>query len=146
MQQQAAPPQAPPQQQFQQQQMAPAAPAAQMMEAYNNHGLNISFSLEKDPANNQATKITASFVNSAAADCMDLSFQCAVPKFMTLGMNPPTSTTVPANRAGAVTQVINITNSMVGQKAAMIRVKLQFLVNGQNVDDMVQISNFPPGI
>lgn len=59
--------------------------------------------------------------------------QAAVPKFLKLEMLPPTSTNIPPASNGAVTQEIRLTNSMHGQKNIMLKLKLSFTINGQNV-------------
>ena len=46
------------------------------------------------------------------------SFQIAVPKFVTMEMRPASGAVVAAHRGAMVTQVVRVTNSMLGQKGA----------------------------
>jgi AP-1 complex subunit gamma-1 len=59
-------------------------------------------------------------------------------------MFPPTSTTIPANSNGTVTQQINLINSMQGQKNIMFKLKIGYTQGGAVVDEMTQVSSFPP--
>ncbi len=56
--------------------------------------------------------------------------QAAVPKYLKLEMLPPSSTTVPANSNGVVTQEIRLTNSLQGQKNLMLKLKIGFNMGG----------------
>jgi len=56
-----------------------------------------------------------------------------VPKYLKLEMFPPTSTTIPANSNGAVTQEIKLTNSMQGQKNIMLKLKIGYTQGGLTV-------------
>jgi len=99
-----------------------------------------------------------------------------VPKYLKLEMLPPSSTTIPARSQGEVTQEIKLVNSMQGQKAIMLKLKIAYkqgdamvcvlfiIFHGCNcpqstkliilmfdfsfffiqVDEMTQVSNFPP--
>jgi AP-1 complex subunit gamma-1 len=62
-------------------------------------------------------------------------------------MQPPTSTTVPpsGNMNKQVTQTINVTNSMLGQKNLMLKLKLGFTSKGTKIDHMATQSGFPAG-
>jgi hypothetical protein len=48
-------------------------------------------------------------------------------------MLPPSSTSVPAQSEGAVTQEIKITNTMQGQKNIMLKVKIAYTQGGVSV-------------
>ena len=56
----------------------------------------------------------------------NLVFQAAVPKYLKLEMLPPSSTTIPPNSRGSVTQEVRLTNSMQGQKNIMLKLKIGF--------------------
>jgi hypothetical protein len=101
------------------------------MQVYDKGGLAISFMLEKIPGAPTKTKITSSFVNSSPTPMTDLLFQCAVPKYITLQMSPASGNMVPPNRSGSPSQVVNIDNTLQGQKGVMMRMKIQFKQNGQ---------------
>ena len=73
-----------------------------------------------------------------------IAFQAAVPKYLKLEMSPASSSTVPPNSQGAVTQEIKLVNSMQGQKAIMLKIKLGYSQGGHAVEEMAQVSSFPP--
>ncbi len=77
-------------------------------------------------------------------DALLFVFKAAVPKYLKLEMFPPTSTTIPANSNGAVTQEIKLSNSMQGQKNIMLKLKIGYSQGGVVVDEMAQVSSFPP--
>ncbi len=58
-------------------------------------------------------------------------------------MQVPPSGTVLAPSGGKVTQVIRIANSLQGTKPIMLRVKVDYVLNGAPVSDMADVS-FPP--
>ena len=132
--------------------MAPA-PAATSGPApftvYNENGLTITFACESVAANPQGTKITASFANATGAPIENLQMQCAVPKYIQLQMNPPTGSMVPPGSSGAVTQQLNIINTMRGTKPVMMKLKISFVANGgQQVNELASVgaSTFPAGL
>jgi hypothetical protein len=59
--------------------------------------------------------------------------QAAVPKYLRLEMLPPSSTTIPAQSQGAVTQEIKIFNSMQGQKTIMLKLKIAYRQGADSV-------------
>ncbi|CAB9504407.1 AP-1 complex subunit gamma-1 [Seminavis robusta] len=156
---------APPIQQQQQQQPSsasdlfgaqptPAAPAPAPQSSSitvpgpNHSGLSIEFECVKpDQWNKQKSTLLAKFTNQTNAPIVGLSLQVAVPKYVTLEMQPPTSTTVPpsGNNNKQVTQTINVTNSMLGTKNLMLKLKLGFTANGVKIDHMATQSGFPAG-
>ena len=70
-------------------------------------------------------------------------FQAAVPKYLQLQMSSPSSTTIPPNESGSVTQEIKVTNMQHGQKKLMMKLKVSFDLGDEHVDEMTQISDFP---
>lgn len=67
-----------------------------------------------------------------------------MPKYLKLDMQPPTSTTVPANSSGVVTQEIRLVNSMQGEKNIMLKLKICYSSGGHAVEELAQVSSFPP--
>jgi len=59
-------------------------------------------------------------------------------------MQPPTSTTLLPQSSGAVTQEIRVTNTMQGEKNILIRLKIAYTTNGVLVEEVSQVSDFPP--
>merc|ERR1711865_240842 len=86
------------------------------------------------------TTITATYIATGAAALSQVTVQSAVPKFMTMNMDPPSSwgwgawalphrqlrrrrcSRLSATRP--ITQVMHVTNSMHGQKPLAVRLKI----------------------
>uniref|UniRef100_H3G6T5 AP-1 complex subunit gamma n=1 Tax=Phytophthora ramorum TaxID=164328 RepID=H3G6T5_PHYRM len=118
---------------------APAAPttANPPMRAYEKNGLTVDLEITKPNADDKSvTYITATTRNSTAASIEKFVFLAAFPKYIKLKMEPPTGDVVPPNNSGTVTQVVKIQNSMQGEKPVLMRIKLEFFVNGSKVEDM----------
>lgn len=113
--------------------------------AFEKDGLLLSMDLAKPTPDPQTSHITCRFVYAGAAPLTNLVFQCAVPKYVKLEMSPASGTVVPPNREGALEQVVKVTNTMLGQKPLQLKIKIQYSLNGQQVTEMGQVSNFPPG-
>eukprot|EP00962_Isochrysis_galbana_P046058 scaffold18389_cov110-Isochrysis_galbana.AAC.1 len=111
--------------------------------AYNKNGLLITFACSKDPSNPSVTTIESSFTSSLPTPIEGLNFQVAVPKFMRLQMTPASSTVVPPNNSGKVTQVFKVANSMHGQKPVVLKIKIDYSSGGMPVTEMGQVDNFP---
>jgi len=130
---------------------APAAPSATgpvKVPGFQHKGLSVEFECTKpDTWNKQKTTLVATFSNSTDSPIYGLNMQCAVPKYITMEMQPPTSTTVPQSGGNAkkITQTINVTNSMLGTKNLMLKLKIGFSSNGEKVDHMATCSSFPAG-
>lgn len=124
---------------------APAAPAANPpVRAYEKNGLTVDLEITKpNAADPSVTYITATTRNTTAVSIEKFVFLAAFPKYIKLKMEPPTGDAVPPNNSGTVTQVVKIQNSMQGQKPVLMRIKLEFFVNGSKVEDMATVNNFP---
>jgi AP-1 complex subunit gamma-1 len=88
------------------------------------------------------------FSNSSDMPIYGLNVQCAVPKYVTMEMKPPSSTSVPVSvgtDGNQVTQVIHVTNTMVGTKNLMLKLKVGFTSKGEKIEHMATCSNFPMG-
>ena len=118
-----------------------------VIQAFDKGGLEITMEVSKpDPSNPANSRILSRFSNRTARPMEALSFQAAVPKYLKLEMLPATSTVIPPNSTGAVTQEIRITNSMQGEKTIMLKLKVGYTqAGGVAVDEMAQVSSFPPG-
>lgn len=115
----------------------------------SHQGLTIEFECTKPEVwNKQHSNLLAKFTNTTDSPIYGLSMQCAVPKYVTMDMKPPTSTTIPVsggNNSKQVTQLITITNSKLGEKNLMLKLKLGFTLNGNKVEHMATCSGFPAG-
>jgi AP-1 complex subunit gamma-1 len=112
---------------------------------FDKNGFQISMEVSKpNPADLSVTKIICRYSNQSQAQITSLNFQAAVPKYLKLDMFPPSSTTVPAFSAGAVTQEIRLANSQQGQKNIMLKLKIGYKHGDTMMDEITQVSNFPP--
>ena len=124
-------------------------PAPVVVPAFTKEGLEVEFVCNKcDKTNPQMSEIVANFKNTTTFPIYGLNLQCAVPKYVTMAMQPPSSTTVPssaANGAAKVTQSIKVTNTKLGTKNLMMKLKLSFTLNGNKVEHMATCNSFPAG-
>jgi len=139
---------------------APAAPSAPsggdasaaapvVVRALSHGGLSVEFECTKPDVWNKGTSVlTAKFSNSTGEPIYGLNFQVAVPKYVTMEMKPPTSTTVPVTGGSGtkvVTQTVKVTNNMFGKKNLMLKLKVGFTSKGTKVEHMTTCSGFPAG-
>jgi len=122
-----------------------ASAATSSIVAYEKAGMQITMEISKPvPADPSQSRILCRFHNLHNVQMENLVFQAAVPKYLKLEMLPPSSTTIPARSQGEVTQEIKLVNSMQGQKAIMLKLKIAYKQGDTMVDEMTQVSNFPP--
>lgn len=114
--------------------------------AYSKNGVQVNFSFTKPPGQPTVTDISASCTCSSPTGATGFSMQAAVPKFIQLTMAPVASNILPPNGSGQLTQNIRITNTMHGQKPIVLRLKIDFTVGMQGFSEVVEVSNFPPGL
>lgn len=126
----------------------PAAPTTPRVPAFTHAGLAVEFECTKpEPMNNQKSVLIAHFNNTTNAPINGMNLQVAVPKFIKMEMEPPSSTTIPPSGSSGkpVTQKITVTNSMLGTKNLVLKVKVGFTSNGQKIDHLATCSGFPAG-
>jgi AP-1 complex subunit gamma-1 len=120
-----------------------------MIPGFSHGGLTVEFECTKpDVWNKQKSTLVALFKNTTDAPLYGVNLQCAVPKYVTMEMQPPDSTTVPVtvgNSAKLVTQKINVTNSMLGTKSLMLKLKVGFTSKGTKIEHLATCSGFPAG-
>ncbi|EGG18708.1 clathrin-adaptor gamma chain [Cavenderia fasciculata] len=105
--------------------------------AYNKHGLNINYECSKPQAEQpQMTLIVMQVSNSNSSPVTNLSVKAAVPPYLKIQLLPPSGTTVPPNDSGEVTQSVKILNTVHGQKPVLLRLKLDFTLNGQTISEI----------
>lgn len=125
----------------------PVAPSQPRVPALTHAGLQVEFEYSKpDVANPQRTLLIAHFTNTTNSPMNGVNLQVAVPKYITMEMNPPSSTTVPPG-SSTVTQKIVVTNSMLGTKNLVLKLKIGFTPSGAGtkVEHMATCSGFPAG-
>ncbi|KAL2903197.1 AP-1 complex subunit gamma-2 [Bienertia sinuspersici] len=113
------------------------------MVAFESSSLKMTFDFSKSAESPQITSIKATFTNLSANNFTDFLFQAAVPKFLQLQLDPASSTTLPANGNGSITQNMRVTNSQHGKKSMAMRIRIGYKVDGKDVLEEGQISNFP---
>jgi len=107
---------------------------------FQKNGLSIVFNYEKvdNPA---VINVMAQFQNGTGGNISNLDFQVAVPKYLKLNMQSPSSQVL--QPGGQATQNLSIANSLHGQKRVVIRVRITYHLNGQPVVEQAQIDQFP---
>jgi len=113
--------------------------------AFEKAGLSILFDPVKNAQFPNITVINITFLNSSAFPLVNFDFKAAVPKYLKLQVNPPSGNLIPPNNSGNVTQSIKLMNSEQGQKPLVLKIKIDYLVNGAPVSEVADV-NFPPGV
>jgi len=106
-------------------------------------GVQVHFSYSRRAAQPELLSVTAAFSNATATPLTNFDFQVAVLKHVVLSMQPATSTVIPPHSTQQVTQQLTLNNSMHGKKKLLIRVKIDYKVNGQPITETTQIGKFP---
>lgn len=106
---------------------------------WQGHGITITFGFTRDKNTPHILTTTARF--TAQSQVTDFDFQVAVPKYLKLTMKPASSSALSPGYPAS--QVFVLENSAHGQKRNLVRVKLVFTVDGQSVDETIQIDKFP---
>jgi AP-1 complex subunit gamma-1 len=128
--------------------VATVASSDPIVPAFSHNGLSADFVCTKpDTMNQQKSQLIAHFKNTTGAPIHGLNLQVAVPKYVKMEMDPPSSTTVPptGGMSNEVTQSVTVTNSMLGTKNLMLKLKVTFTSNGQTMEHMATASGFPAG-
>jgi len=86
----------------------------------------------------------AKFANSLDVPMTNFVFEAAVPKYVRLNMQPATGQVLPPH-TDVVTQTMSVVNTTNGEKGLLMKLRIQYMVNGQQVQEMGQVGNFPPG-
>ncbi|KAL3934639.1 MAG: hypothetical protein SGBAC_009687 [Bacillariaceae sp.] len=128
---------------------APAAAGPVTIPAFTHQGLSIEFDCTKpDIWNKQTSELIAKCKNANVVALNGFNLQVAVPKYITMEMEPPSSTTIPPTQGAnpkLVTQKIKVINSLLGTKNLMLKVKISFTLNGTKVEHLATCSGFPAG-
>ncbi|XP_073050182.1 AP-1 complex subunit gamma-2-like isoform X1 [Primulina eburnea] len=111
--------------------------------AFESSSLKLTFNFSKEPGNLQSTLIEAEFMNKSSDIYSNFVFQTAVPKFLQLHLDPASSSSLPASGNGSITQKLRVSNSQHGKKPLVMRIRINYTVNGKDVLEEGQIDNFP---
>ncbi|XP_065071024.1 AP-1 complex subunit gamma-1-like [Rhopilema esculentum] len=82
--------------------------------------------------------------NSQPSPMTDFVFQAAVPKSFQLQLKPPSGNMLLPNNTGSIQQIINIANPQ--KQNIRMRLKINYSMNGQLVEEQGQLDNFPPDL
>lgn len=97
--------------------------------AYETPHVELWMECHKEAEGN--TRITAHFNNKTSSYVEQLSLQTAVMKYLKIAIQPMSGTSLPPSSKAAVTQLMTVTNSAVGQKPIVMKIKLSYSINGQ---------------
>ncbi|XP_074582389.1 AP-1 complex subunit gamma-2-like [Curcuma longa] len=114
--------------------------------AFQSGTLKVAFTFTKKPDKPQVTQIQATCTNLSTDEYMDFIFLAAVPKFIQLRLEPASSSILPANGNGTITQTLTLTNSQHGQRPLAMRMRMTYKVNNQEKLEQGQVNNFPPAL
>jgi AP-1 complex subunit gamma-1 len=121
---------------------APSSPAGVVtVSGYTKNGINLIFEATKQPGQQQMTNLNAITTNSNPYPINNFVIQAAVPKYLKIQMIPPSGTVLAPN--GKITQVVRIINSLQGQKPILLKVKIDYVMNGSPVTEVADVA-FPP--
>ncbi|MGK3739149.1 MAG: AP-1 complex subunit gamma-1 [Bacillariaceae sp.] len=126
-----------------------AGPQSVIVPAFTIEGLTVEFECTKPEIwNKQNSELIARCKNAAPDALFGFNMQCAVPKYVIMEMEPPSSTTVPVtgmNNSKIVTQKIKVTNTRMGEKKLVLKIKVSFTLQGKKIEHMATCSGFPDG-
>lgn len=118
-----------------------AAPQFPSMPVWTGDGINITFDFSKSSP--QDILVTATYTNGNPFPINNFVLQAAVPKYINLALNPASSTLLPPNNMSKVTQTMQVQNTLQGQKPLLMKLRLEYSLNGQQKEQMVNVANFP---
>lgn len=94
-------------------------------------GIQVTFDFSKpQPAAPQFTLVTVNFSNTGAQPITDVELKLSLPKYLKMQLLPISSTSL-APFGGAATQQIKLANSAQGQKGLLMRLRLEYKINGE---------------
>eukprot|EP01132_Coremiostelium_polycephalum_P006798 gene6798-8434_t len=106
--------------------------------AYQKNGVSLTYECSKPQPNNlQITQINMVATNTSSNTMTNFLIQAAIPQYLTIQLLPPSSTTLPANGTADITQTVKLFNKMHGKKPILIRLKVEYTVNGQTFSETV---------
>ena len=103
------------------------------MTVFEDNNITITFTWTKDPLNPPDTKIMCYFSNRVGVMITALSSQIAVQKYLKMTMLQASGMDLPPMSQNGITQQLNINNSMHGEKRIILKLRISYNVNGQQV-------------
>eukprot|EP01089_Gocevia_fonbrunei_P014339 TRINITY_DN3910_c0_g2_i1.p1 TRINITY_DN3910_c0_g2~~TRINITY_DN3910_c0_g2_i1.p1 ORF type:complete len:426 (-),score=159.37 TRINITY_DN3910_c0_g2_i1:55-1332(-) len=113
---------------------------------FSKNGVNVTFDFVKPDVNGKVIAITASFSNENPQPVTNFTFLVAVPKYIVLNMQSPSSNVLPPSGSGTVTQKLTLENTMQGSQPLAVRIRVQYEIGGSKVEELATISKFPAGL
>merc|ERR1712176_744926 len=104
------------------------------MDAFEKDALKVQFACRKG-AETGSMDVTATYANTSSMPISNFVFEVAVPKYMKLKMDPASTQELPPTSASA-TQVMNVVNTMHGERPGMMKVRISYTYNGGTVQEM----------
>ncbi|KAM7252282.1 hypothetical protein ACFE04_024165 [Oxalis oulophora] len=111
--------------------------------AYESASLKITFDFSKAPGSPETTLIQATYINKSPDEFTSFSFAAAVPRYLQLHLEPSSGNSLPANGNESVTQSFKVINTQHGKKPLLMKMKMSYKANNENVTEEGQVNNFP---
>eukprot|EP00927_Polykrikos_kofoidii_P084933 TRINITY_DN9100_c0_g1_i1.p3 TRINITY_DN9100_c0_g1~~TRINITY_DN9100_c0_g1_i1.p3 ORF type:complete len:139 (-),score=36.75 TRINITY_DN9100_c0_g1_i1:94-471(-) len=112
----------------------------QPMVAFDKAGLKIMMNPRKEVDGSMT--VVARFGNCCEAPMTNFQFEAAVPKYVKLSIQPATGQVLPP-RSDVVSQTLNMVNTSNGEKPLLMKLRICYSLNGQQVQEMGQVNGFP---
>lgn len=112
---------------------------------FQKGGVTAYFDVIKQASAPQMTVVTASFANSNPAAITNWDCKAATPKYVKVQVFPASGDTIPPNTSGRISQQFKLLNTLHGEKPPLLRLKLDYQMNGMPVSDIADIT-FPEGV
>jgi len=110
---------------------------------FSKNGVVGLFDVVKQASHPNITAVTASFVNNTPNTLVNFEFKAAVPKYIKLQVSNPSGNVI--DPSGRVTQQLKLLNTNHGEKPLLLKVKIDYMLNGQPYSDIADVS-FPEGV
>jgi len=108
-------------------------------------GVSVIFDISKpQPTSPQFTLVNATFTNNGPSTITDLELKLSLPKYLKLQLLPLSNTTL-SGFGGSSTQQIKLANTAQGEKPVMMRLRLEYKINGEQKAELVE-PRLPEGI
>lgn len=95
----------------------------------------------KEGANPNETIVKAVITNHGEVNIEDFEMLIIVPRYMQIQTKPLSSSTIPAI-SGVSTQLFRLRNNMFEEKDTVVKLRILYSVNGQEMDESVMVDQF----
>jgi AP-1 complex subunit gamma-1 len=111
--------------------------------ALSSPPLTIVFECTKDDIINDPSRTTILVIVTSASSITNLAIQSAVPKSMTVSLEPASGNVLSGSSEEAITQTMRVINSLHGEKALAMKLRISYAMNGEEHVELATISGFP---